>query len=78
MMTLSFEHVKLLQKIMYLGRDREYDEHLVVPSDIYNDFLRTFGKQGWDTQEAEVIFMIGKGNLAKYLKDGTKILGIQV
>jgi hypothetical protein len=78
MMTLSFEHVKLLQKIMYLGRDREYDEHLIVPSEIYNDFLRTFGKEGWNTQEDEVIFMIGKGDLAKNLKDGTKILGIQL
>lgn len=78
LMTLSFEDVKLLQRVMYLGRDREYDEHLIAPMDIYNDFLRTFRKSDWETKDVEAKVLIQKGNLARYLKDGSKILGIQV
>lgn len=78
LLTLSFDNVKMLQRVMYLGRDREYDEHLVAQMDIYNDFLRTFRKSDWETKEVEAKVMVQKGNLARYLKDGAKILSIQL
>ncbi|TWM14753.1 DUF3775 domain-containing protein [Bacillus licheniformis] len=42
---LSFEDVKVLQTVMYLGRDREYDENL-SSSEIYKEVREDFNMQG--------------------------------
>ena len=72
---LSFEDVKVLQTVMYLGRDREYDENL-SSSEIYKEVREGFDMQGWDSKEIEAHQMTGKIPLDQYLNNGLKILEI--
>lgn len=71
---LSFDEVKSLQAIMYLGRDRDYDANL-APQQIYNSQFDYFDKTlGWNTKELEINQMVGKMPIAKYLIEAKKIL----
>ena len=73
---LSFDEVKSLQSIMYLGRDGDYD-HKLTPEQIYKANFEYFDKEvGWNTKPIEINQMVGKGPLAEYLINGKKILGL--
>lgn len=74
--SLSFEEVKSLQAIMYLGRDKDYDNNL-SPKQIYNSQINYFNKSiGWNTKEIEINQMVEKMPFADYLIEGKKILEI--
>lgn len=74
--SLDFETIKIIQTIMYLGRDKEYDE-LPRPELRYKKLREYFGKSGWSTKEIEINQMVSKMPFSKYLKDGFEILGIK-
>ena len=75
--TLGFDDVKMLQTVMYLGRDKDYDKSL-SPVEIYNDFLGYLGRRGWNSKETETNQILEKGPLARYLISGLKILDVQL
>lgn len=75
--TLDFETIKVLQTIMYLGRDRDYDYN-DTPEEIYKKQREYFDLQGWNTQEIETNQMIGKKPLPQYLREGFEILKISL
>ncbi|MEK5149031.1 hypothetical protein MKX53_18790 [Psychrobacillus sp. FSL K6-4615] len=74
---LSFDDVKMLQTVMYLGRDKDYDSKL-TPNEIYDDYLRYIGGNGWNTKEIEIGQMTEKLPLGEYLTNGLKILDITI
>ncbi|MGE6679436.1 hypothetical protein [Bacillus thuringiensis] len=73
---LDFETIKVLQVIMYLGRDREYDKQ-DTPEEIYRKDREYFDSQGWNTQSIETNQMIGKVPFDQYLEIGLEILQIR-
>jgi hypothetical protein len=75
--SLDFEDVKMLQAVMYLGRDRDYDKSL-PPNAIYKNELDYFNRQGWASKEIEIGQMTEKMPLADYLKSGLKILKVSI
>lgn len=75
--SLDFEVVKIIQTIMYLGRDEGYDKNDSV-KEIYRK-RREYFDDGWNTQEIEVNQILGKGpSLYGYLLNGLKILKIDI
>jgi hypothetical protein len=73
---LSFDEVKSLQAIMYLGRDKDYDSGL-SPQKIYDSQFEYFDKTlGWNKKDLEVNQMIEKMPLADYLLEGKRILAL--
>lgn len=75
---LDFETVKIIQVIMYLGRDEDYNINDST-ADIYRKFREDFDKNGWNTQELEVNQILGKSpRLYGYFLNGYKILKIDV
>lgn len=77
LMDLDFELVKIIQTIMYLGRDKDYDKRK-RPQEIYKAESQYFDREGWNTQEIEVNQIVEKLPLDYYLKDGFKILNIDL
>jgi hypothetical protein len=77
MTNLNFDDVKMLQTVMYLGRDHDYDKSL-SPLDIYNDHLEYLGRDGWNSKEIECNQMTEKIPLADYLKTGLEILNVAI
>lgn len=75
--SLNFDDVKMLQTIMYLGRDCDYDK-TQSPLDIYNDHFGYIGGSGWKTKDIEINQMTEKLPLADYLRSGLEILGISI
>lgn len=74
--SLSFDDIKSLQAIMYLGRDKDYDNNL-APQQIYNSQYDYFDKTlGWNTKELEINQMVEKMPLATYLIEAKKILNL--
>lgn len=75
MMSLDFEDIQWLQTLMYLGRDREYDE-----SDSYEErfakIYQDLNRSGWEDKRIEVRQMTEKGPLDIYLMNGSQIVGI--
>lgn len=74
LMALDFETVKIIQVIMYLGRDKDYDEKLPV-EEIYKQVRAGFDGS-WAEKYIEVNQMVEKFPLDKYLANGFKILKI--
>lgn len=73
---LTFDEVKSLQVIMYLGRDEDYNPTLSSQG-IYDSQFEYFDKTlGWNTQELEINQIMEKLPLADYLLNGKKILGL--
>lgn len=71
---LDFEVVKTIQTIMYLGRDKDYEND--IPIDRFKKV-----KKGliWNNQKSiEVNQIVSKLPLDKYLEEGFKILGIKI
>lgn len=74
---LDFEVVKVIQIIMYLGRDEDYNRDDSV-ADIYRNYREDFDKKGWSTQEIEISQMLSKSpRLYGYFLNGYKILKIE-
>lgn len=78
MNSLTFEDIKMLQVVMYLGRERDYDKTLSTPLEIYNDYFKYIGGNGWHSKEIEINQMREKMPLADYLKSGLEILNIEL
>lgn len=75
--SLDFDEVKMLQTIMYLGRDKDYDKSL-PPHLIYENEFNYFEKNGWVNKEVEINQMTEKIPLADYLKSGLDILKVTI
>ncbi|PEJ54303.1 hypothetical protein CN676_08705 [Bacillus wiedmannii] len=74
---LDFDTVKIIQTIMYLGRDKDYNKE-DTPEEIYRKERGYFDSQGWNTQDIEINQMVEKAPLDQYLEDGLEILKITI
>ena len=72
---LDFETIKIIQVIMYIGRDGS-DE--VDPTAIYDKQRHDFDKDGWNTKEIETQQILQKMPLHIYLLKGCEMLQIQL
>ncbi|WP_346962254.1 hypothetical protein [Clostridium sp.] len=77
LLELEFEAVKVIQTIMYIGRDRDYPENS-NPQDIYRYNREGLDGQKWNSKEVEVSQIVSKAPLYGYLRDGFKILQINI
>jgi hypothetical protein len=75
MSTLELKDLMMLETVMYLGRDKDYDKFL-TPSEIYDDYHKYISKQITRIKEAEINQLTEKVPLADYLRDGLTILDI--
>ena len=75
--SLDFETVKVIQTIMYLGRDHDYckEDSFEIR---YNKYRKYHELNGWNEKEVEIMQMVQKMPLDTYLSDGFKILGINI
>lgn len=75
---LDYETIKVLQTLMYLGRDKDYNKNL-HSRDIYLRERSYFDNQvGWKTKEIEINQMVEKLPLDEYLEDALEILRIEL
>ncbi|PFL14005.1 hypothetical protein COJ07_29250 [Bacillus cereus] len=75
---LDFEVVKTIQVIMYLGRNRDYDEK-DLPEEIYRKQRESFDKHiGWNEKRIEINQITQKVPLDQYLENGLNILGVRL
>lgn len=75
--TLDFEDVKMIQTIMYLGRDKDYNRSS-MPEEIYRENREYMDNLGWTEKYIEVNQIVEKLPLDKYLENGLKILNIKL
>ena len=74
--TLTFDEVKSLQAIMYLGRDKDFDSNL-SPQEIYDSQYEYFDKLlGWKTKSIEINQILEKLPLGAYLINAKQILNL--
>ena len=69
---LDFEAIKIIQTIMYLGRDNDYPN--LCPEQRYKRIREEFDKSGWKSKSIEISQIAEKLPLDKYLKAGIDIL----
>lgn len=69
--SLSFDDVKFVQTLMYIGRDECADEKISAVH-LYND---KFAAYAWSTKEIEINMMVEKLPLDTYLLKGKEIIG---
>lgn len=74
---LDFESVKIIQTIMYIGRDHDYKETDSYETR-YAKYRKSLDINGWNDKETEVSQIVQKVPLDRYLKDGFDILGINL
>ena len=77
LLTLEFETIKIIQSIMYLGRDKKYNKKNKV-EEIYSKGRKCFDENGWNSREVEVNQIAEKVCLDCYLLNGLKILEISI
>lgn len=75
--SFDFEAVKILQVLMYLGRDRDYDRR-EVPETVYKEHRMLLNSGGWKSQEIEVNQMTSLIPFGTFLEQGFEILGIPI
>lgn len=75
LMNLSFEEIKDLQTLMYLGRDYDVDENKIPASQYFQELRKDFDTR-WKTQKIEVNQMTEKLPLGDYLTTGLKLLNL--
>ena len=75
--SLDLESVKIIQTIMYIGRDHDYDKTDSYET-IYEEYRKSLDSNGWNDKEIEVSQIVQKVPLDIYLKDGFDILGINL
>lgn len=73
---LDYNVVKIIQTIMYLGRDKEYFKE--DPPELIYKKLEKDLEQSWNDKEVEVYQIFQKMPLDRYLKDGFEILKINI
>lgn len=76
LLKLDFEQIKILQTIMYLGRDHNYNQN-DTPEQIYKEEREYMDSLGWEDKWREVNKIMEKAPLDMYLKNGLKILKIK-
>lgn len=75
--SLDYETVKTLQVIMYLGRDKDYNNN-DTPGEILRKQREYYDMLGWsDEKKVEVSQMVQKMPLDNYLRSGLSILNIE-
>lgn len=74
---LDFESVKIIQTIMYIGRDHDYNKTDSYETR-YAKYRKSLDIDGWNDKEIEVSQIVQKVPLDRYLKDGFDILGINL
>ncbi len=74
---LDFESIKIIQTIMYIGRDHDYDRNDSYETR-YKKYRESLDFRGWNEKEIEVDQIVQKVPLDNYLKDGFEILGINL
>ncbi|QPK89801.1 DUF3775 domain-containing protein [Bacillus velezensis] len=72
---LTFEDIKVLQTVMYLGRDKDYDSKM-SSAEIYREQRGFFDNEGWQRKEIEAGQMSEKTPLDRYIINGLDILNI--
>ncbi len=80
MIEQSFETIKVIQTVMYIGRDyiptdEETGEKIKEnPQDIYKSYRSAFDARGWNEKEIEASQMTDKLPLGEYLIRGLEVL----
>ncbi|GAB3797305.1 hypothetical protein [Virgibacillus kimchii] len=75
---LDFETIKVLQTLMYLGRDKDFHDNL-SRREIYRRERNYFDNEvGWKTKEIEINQMVEKLPLDEYLEDAFEVLKIEL
>lgn len=72
MSNLSFDEVKYLQSIMYLGRDTSTEELQKFNGEIL--LQKQYESLSWENKDIEIRQMLGKTPLDEYLQKGLEIL----
>ncbi|MCS0674626.1 DUF3775 domain-containing protein [Cytobacillus firmus] len=75
--TLGYDDIMMLQTVMYLGRDRDYDRSQ-SSEEIYQEYLNYLKENGTNDKDIEANQMTEKGPLGDYLKSGLEILGVSI
>ncbi|MHC8516208.1 hypothetical protein [Sporosarcina sp. ITBMC105] len=74
---LSFEDIKFIQAIMYLGRDTNSEEkEKYSAEELLKSQIEYLDRNGWTTHQGEADHMAGKTPLDEYLKEGLSIISI--
>lgn len=77
MSKLTFDDIKFLQVIMYLGRDTSEEEQLKYSArELFNSQCEYLDRVGWTTKEGETAQIFGKMPLDEYLEKGLSIINI--
>lgn len=86
MLSLDYETIKIIETIMYLGRDAEYNKRdnyekryrnaRMFSDKCESNFCEINLNEIKKNKEAKISQILGKMPLDKYLLDGFKILGI--
>lgn len=74
--SLSFEDIKVIQTVMYLGRDEDYEEHETY-KERYENNRKGLDSRGWNTKSIEINQIVQKAPLDRYLLNGFRILNIR-
>lgn len=76
----NMDSIKVIQTVMYVGRDQSNDEleenPELTPERIYDRKSKELDKSGWNSKGIEIRHICEKAPLANYLKRGIKILKI--
>lgn len=75
--SLSFEDIKDLQTVMYLGRDEDYSEEETY-EERFQNFRKYLDSRGWNSKKIEIRQISQKTPLDEYLLNGFKILNINI
>ncbi|TQR27190.1 DUF3775 domain-containing protein [Lysinibacillus sphaericus] len=70
LMSLTFDDVKFIQTVMYIGRDESFDEDISAEQ-LYDE---KFNSLSWQSQEIESNMIIEKMPLADYLRRGIELI----
>lgn len=70
LMSLSFDDVKFIQTVMYIGRDESFDEDISAEQ-LYDE---KFDSLSWQSQKIESNMIIEKMPLADYLRRGIELI----
>lgn len=71
---ISFEDIKWIQTIMYIGRDAQDGE--AIPEMLFQQYYADFEQRGWESKTIETSQITQKLPLADYLIRGRELLNI--
>jgi len=75
--SLTFDDIKVIQTVMYLGRDQEHNPE-DPPSKIFQDEFNHLDQSGWGPKHAEEGQISQKTPLPDYIRKGFSILGLRL